>query len=367
MNNKNHVNIAKVLIEKLKLNLKNLEVLTECASKGYAYTPVIAALAGAKSVTAVGSDSSYGLFKDNVKNILQMAKNLSIDTSIFKFIEKENLIQNDLSSFDIITNSGQLRPINSSIIKKLKKTAVIPLMWETWEFRSEDIDLINCQKEKIPIIGTNESFSEISMYGYNPLIVIKLLFDLGLEAYNNDIILLGGGKSGRAAYQGLEKLGFKISWFTKKGEVESKRYSELKNIHTHKNIDAIINFEHVCAERIVGNNCELDLEKLVKNHPYVNYGHICGNVNQNELETSGINFLPKQILPFGYMSYETMNLGYRPVLELAAAGLKVGEIASRARISGASFEEAIQETIDYGIGQDFQGGFLNYKPKLKSL
>ena len=50
-----------------------------------------------------------------------------------------------------------------------------------------------------------------------------------------------------------------------------------------------------------------------------------------------------------------------------AGGLKVGEIASRARISGASIEEAIQETIDYGIGQDFQGGFLNYKPKLKSL
>ena len=31
------------------------------------------------------------------------------------------------------------------------------------------------------------------MYGYNPLIVIKLLFDLGLEGYNNNIVLLGGG------------------------------------------------------------------------------------------------------------------------------------------------------------------------------
>ena len=55
------------------------------------------------------------------------------------------------------------------------------------------------------------------------------------------------------------------------------------------------------------------------------------------------------------------------MIKLFAGGLKVGEIASRARISGASIEEAIQETIDYGIGQDFQGGFLNYKPKLKSL
>ena len=360
MSIKNQINTVRVLIEKLKLNLEDLEVLTECASKGYAYTPIIAGLAGAKSVTAVGSDSSYGLFKDNVKNILQIAKNLSIDPSIFKFIEKENLIQNDLFSFDIITNSGQLRPINSSIIKKLKKTAVIPLMWETWEFRSEDIDLINCQKEKIPIIGTNESFSEISMYGYNPLIVIKLLFDLGLEAYNNDIILLGGGKSGSAAYKGLKKLGFRISWYTKEGEDESFKYSELENIYLNENIDAIINFEHSNREKIIGKGCVLNLEKLITHLPNIKYGHICGNVNQRELEISGINFLPKKILPFGYMSYETMNLGYRPVLELAAAGLKVGEIASRARISGASIEEAIKRTVDYGIGQDFNGGFLNY-------
>ena len=60
------------------------------------------------------------------------------------------------------------------------------------------------------------------------------------------------------------------------------------------------------------------------------------------------------------MSYETINIGFRPVLELATAGLKVGEIASNERISGASIEKAIQKTIDYGIGQDFQGGFLNY-------
>jgi hypothetical protein len=360
MINNYHVNIAKVLIKKLKLDLKNLEVLTECASKGYAYTPIIAALAGAKSVTTVGSDSSHGSFTDNVENILQIAKNLSIDNSIFKFIEKKNLIENDLSSFDIITNSGQLRPIDSSIIKKLKKTAVITLMWETWEFREEDLDIIACQKVGIPVIGTNENFPEISMYGYNPLIVIKLLFDLGLEAYNNDIILLGGCKSGSAAFKGLKKLGFRISWYTKEGEDESFKYSELDNIYSNKNIDAIINFEHSAREKIIGKGGILNLKELITQFPNVKYGHICGNVNQKELETSGINFLPKKILPFGYMSYETMNLGYRPVLELAAAGLKVGEIAARARIKGETIEQTIKRTVDYGIGQDFNGGFLNY-------
>ena len=361
MHNKNYIHVAKSLVEKLKLNLTNIDVLTECANNGYAYSPIIAGLAGAKSITAVGLDSSYGLFKNNIKNILQIADNAGLDSSIFKFIEKKNLNKEDISSIDIVTNSGQLRPINKTIIEKLSKTAVIPLMWETWEFRTDDLDLKACQRKKIPVIGTNESFPEILMYGYNPIIVIKLLFDLGLEAYNNDIVLLGGGKSGLAAYKGLKKLGFKISWYTQNGENESYKYSELNEIYMHKNIDAIINFEHIINKKIIGKGGLLSLEKLVTKFPHINYGHICGNINQNELDKAVINYLPRRILPFGYMSYETINLGYRPVLELAAAGLKVGEIAAKARINGASIEEAIQKTIDYGIGQDFEGGFLNYK------
>ena len=59
------------------------------------------------------------------------------------------------------------------------------------------------------------------------------------------------------------------------------------------------------------------------------------------------------------MSYETINLGYRPALELAT-GQQVGEIAARSRINGESAELAIKRTIEHGIGQDFKGGFFNF-------
>ena len=65
---------------------------------------------------------------------------------------------------DIVTNSGMLRPINDEVVSKLKKTAVIPLMWETWELRPGEIDIISCQKNKIPVIGTNENYNHINMY-----------------------------------------------------------------------------------------------------------------------------------------------------------------------------------------------------------
>jgi hypothetical protein len=61
------------------------------------------------------------------------------------------------------------------------------------------------------------------------------------------------------------------------------------------------------------------------------------------------------------VSYLPDVLGPTPILVLNAAGLKVGEIASKERLLGKSVEEAIKSTIDYGIGQDFEGGFFNFK------
>lgn len=360
-NSSKYFRVARSLVKNLDLDLTNLNILTECASNGYAFTPIISSLAGAKSILAVGSDSRYGKFEDNKSNIIKIFKKSGLDCSNLIFIRRNELDKVDLSNIDIITNSGQLRPITESLITKLKRTAVIPLMWETWEFRKDDLNIVACQKKNIPVIGTNENFSEISMYGYNPLIVIKLLFDLGLEGYNNNIVLLGGGKSGNAAYQGLNKLGFKISWFTSSGEKDSYKYEELKKIYNCEHIDAIINFEHENQNIIIGKKSILDLKKLKTHFPFISYGHIAGSVIQSELIKYKINYLPQEILPFGYMSYETINLGYRPALELAAAGLKVGEIAARARINGESAELAIKRTIEYGIGQDFKGGFFNYR------
>ena len=351
------------LIENLNLDLSNLNILTECASNAYAFTPIISCLAGAKSVIVVGSDTRYGKYEDNKSNIIKICNMSGLDISKLIFVRRNKLDKIDLSNIDIITNSGQLRPITESLITKLKRTAVIPLMWEPWEFRKEDLNIVACQKKNIPVIGTNENFSEISMYGYNPLIVIKLLFDLGLEGYNNNIVLLGGGKSGNAAYQGLKKIGFKILWFTSSGEKDSYKYEELQKIYNCEHVDAIVNYEHENPNIIIGKKSILDLKKIKTFFPYISYGHITGSVKQSELDKYKVNYLPRKILPFGYMSYETVNLGYRPALELATAGLKVGEIAARSRINGESAELAIKRTIEHGIGQDFKGGFFNFRIK----
>ena len=149
------------LIENLNLDLSNLNILTECASNAYAFTPIISCLAGAKSVIVVGSDTRYGKYEDNKSNIIKICNMSGLDISKLIFVRRNKLDKIDLSNIDIITNSGQLRPITESLITKLKRTAVIPLMWEPWEFRKEDLNIVACQKKNIPVIGTNENFSAL--------------------------------------------------------------------------------------------------------------------------------------------------------------------------------------------------------------
>ena len=89
--------------------------------------------------------------------------------------------------------------------------------------------------------------------------------------------------------------------------------------------------------------------------------HLRGNIDKEELRSSKLNYYPEYIADVGYMSFLPNNLGPTPVLTLNAAGLKVGEIASYIRLSGGSIKDAIKATLDHGIGQDFNGGYLNYK------
>jgi hypothetical protein len=352
--------ICKATIQKLDLDLSDLVIATECASGPYAYTPVMALLAGAKKVISIGKTTRYGTFAENAAHIKDICKEAGIKNEI-EFIEKAELNPNILDHVNVYTNSGMLRPIKADVIAMLPPYAVIPLMWETWEFRESDLDIKACQDSGIAVIGTNESFPVINMFGYNAFIVLKLLFDLGIEGHNNKIVLIGGGKSGHGAFMGLKNTSIDIIWYTFDGEHGSHKYSDLKNIFNETHIDAIINFEHEYDVNIFNGSCGFNFDDLKNKFPSLSYGHICGNISQDDLSQSGLNYLPKKILPFGYMSYATENIGVRPVIELSAMGLKVGEIAARKRIAHATIEETIKATVDTGIGMDFPNGFLNYK------
>lgn len=355
-------NIILELVEKLDLDLKGLVVTTEVASGDYVYLPLIAALAGADKVYALGRDTSYGKYIEHKARLSDISRAFGV-SSIIEPCETSSF--NSWVESDIITNSGMVRPIDRAKLQQLKLTAVIPLMWETWEFRSNEIDINACQEFGIPVIGTEEKFGAIDMYEYPGMLALRMLFDVQCDFSSDKIALIGGGLTGTLIAKTLSRFNDSFLWFTDQPlDKEFKRNSiplrSLDSLIKEDYLDVIFVAEHSVNNPLIGNGAPITFEKIGEKFPDVKVVHLCGNIDKENLVNSKLSFYPQNIAPFGHMSVFPSVMSVKPTLKLFSGGLKVGEIASKIRKRGGSIEEAIQATIDYGIGQDFPGGFMSY-------
>ena len=344
--------IVRECIQEFSLDLSGLVVFTEAASGAYLYSPILSALAGADKVYAIAANSRFG-DTDSVKyQTLQEAWRLGVGGEVRVVSEKT---KEEIQDCDIMTNTGFVRPINREMISWLKPTAVIPLMWETWEFRQGDLDLQACKDHGILVMGTDEEKAPLAMYGYSGFMAMKLLFELGLEGYKTKVLLLGGTKGlGSSVYKHLKKAGVKVTWFAN-SETGSKPYNQLSSyfLRNGAEYDGIILAEHAKNILLIGEKGLLTYEQLKEVNAGIGIGVIAGNLDIKGLKNSGLRFFPEDIYPFGYMSYQPYCLGPRPVLELFAAGLKVGEVMARCRLQGMTVEETKQYAINNSLAMDF--------------
>ena len=58
---------------------------------------------------------------------------------------------------------------------------------------------------------------------------------------------------------------------------------------------------------------------------------------------------------FSTDTYQSFDVGSLPVMELFTAGLKVGEVMARARISGMNVIEAAKYSLNNSPAMDFEG------------
>ena len=267
---------------------------------------------------------------------------------------------------NITTNSGMLRPFNEEKIGKLNPNSMISLMWETWELRDGEIDTEACQTRGIPVVGTNEHFEKADLFCYPGMLCLKMLFEMGLEVGNNSFVLLGEGLTGSLIARDFRRLGIDFDWFVDSTEKYAKEgpcqhYSQIKKILERNRIDAVICADHFSQSPVFGVNGYMEFQLLIESFPLIQWAHLTGPIDRDEIQASGIRYFPTEIQPTGYMTYVTENLGWEPVILLNSAGLKVGELVAKARNTGLSIEDSIQASVDYGIGQDFDGGFMNFK------
>lgn len=327
------------------LDLEGLTVLTEAASGYYMLTPFIAALAGAARVYLIAKDSRFGRADDVLRHTLSLAAEWNVDRKLSVFHKNDKQVWDQL---DIVTNLGFVRPIDRSFVQNLNRRAVIPLMWETWEYRPEDLDLEACRAKGICVLGTNEDIPELRTHEYVGKIAVKLLYSEDIEILGCRILVIGNGSFGYRVKHALEKAGAAVNLYgSRKLAGRERLYAQLERA------DAIVIAEHEDRRMLVGNGGMLTAREIKEINPAIVVAHICGNIDIESIRCAGIRCVPDPIAKVGYMSKTTDYLGPKPLIDLHAAGLSVGQHLAQARKSGCEPFEAeshVLRTIRWAQG-----------------
>ncbi|RKU34441.1 hypothetical protein C6496_20105 [Candidatus Poribacteria bacterium] len=326
-------------IDAYDLDLSGLTVFTEAASGNYVVTPLIAALAGSDRVFAITRDSGYGTAVDIRDFTLELAKRWGVGDRIEVV---SNKIPSMLSQVDIVTNLGFVRPIDKSMIAHLKPTAVLPLMWETWEFREADLDLAECRWVGIMVLGTNEREVGLDLFTYVGYLAVKLAFELEIEIYRSTVVVVGSGFFGESSVKAFDKLEADIKYI----DLSAGASLETKSAKsTLRDADLVVLVEHHSPVCLIGSEGQITVDELLALSPHMSIIHIAGNINRKEIDNAAIPCLPQKSAAPGYMSVTTDHLGPKPVITLHTAGLKVGEAMARARLAGFNPIEAEKKVL----------------------
>lgn len=323
------------------LNLGGMTILTEVGSKYYAITPLIAALSGGE-VFAYTRDSSFG----KKEEISEFYQNLELFCNVKNQVSVIfNLTEEIIFKSNIITNLGFLRPIDKKFIEMMNDKSVISYMYETWERRYGDVDLAYCKEKNIPVLGTNEFFPGKEVFNYVGNLCIKLLFELDVEIYSSKIIIVSSDKFGRIIWKFLSSVGAEAYIVDNLKTTENRQYLI--------DCDAVVIADYFFTEKIIGkSDVQISVEDLIKYSQKTAIVKIVGNIDVEEIRKWKIPVAPS--FQSGTSMGVTMAyLGPKPIIDLHTAGLKVGEVMAKARLSGKSIDDTIQMALTISPAQTF--------------
>lgn len=314
-----------------ELNLNGLTVLTEAASGPYVVTPIIANLAGAKRVVALTQDSTYA----SSEKVISQTRALEIlcDCPIRTEIHTDRAFKY-FSDADIVTNLGFVRPLNKDVIFSMKRTAVISLMCEAWEFRPDDIDLKACNARNIIVLGTNEDYPGLEVFAYSGYLCVKLLFEAQIEIHKSRLLVVSSDKFGIVISHLLKCMGANVSFIDHINLLELRKLGKF---------DAIVIADYTRSDNIIGTGGDISVKDYSSAQPGVTLIQFAGKNDVNALTDCGIQVYPGINLPSHRMAQTLAFLGPQPVIDLHTAGLKVGELASRNERD--KFHKLIQEMM----------------------
>ena len=322
LNPRRLIRLMEQSIDACRLDLSGLVVLTEAATGPYMVTPILAGMAGAANVHALTRTTHYGTAEEIEARTLALASLAGVADRIEVTTHKT---EERVASADIVTNSGHVRPIDASMIRWMKRTAVIPVMYETWELRPGDLDLLACRERGILVAGTNERHPAVNAFAYLGIMAVKLLLDAGVAVYDSTILLLCDNPFAPFVARGLEGAGARVT-------LRSALSGNARGSY-----DAVVVALHPQAEPVLG----APALSVLSRWPGVVVAQFWGDIDRAALEGAGIPFWPTSSPAPGHMGVLPSHVGPEPVVRLQAGGLKVGELLARSRGAPdtAEFEE----------------------------
>lgn len=342
------------LIAEHALDMSDLTVITEIASGLYLYTPFIAALAGSKRVYAIAKDNRYASAVQCIEEGKRLAQELCLDNICFA----EQCTDEMLATCDILTNMSSLRPINESAIAKLPSTAVIPYMFETWEYRESDLDLTACQEYGILTMGVNENHRDLRLIDKtNSLAILKTLLDHGFSIYDDRYLMITHQRILEPIKQFFLQNDVSVDVINAERPDMAWIQNSLRNLEQY---DAVIVYDLASNAEIVGEQGLLPLRLFRESKRVVPIFHFAGAVSSSAISDPHIRWIPDRIAKPGFMSMSINIVGYKPTLKLTFAGLWTGEIMARLRRMGHGCRSIIRAQEPDSLLQPFSKELLDY-------
>jgi hypothetical protein len=201
------------------------------------------------------------------------------------------------------------------MVSQLKPSAVIPLMYESWEYRGTDVDLEACRSRGIPVAGTNETHPAVGVFSFLGPMAVKQLHDAGIAVYDSDIVLLCDNPF--APF---------IADYLRAGGARVVQAAELGAESLAGPPDAVLLALRPAAEPVLGAAAVTALGELAPGTVLVQYW---GDADRAAAAAAGVPVWPPEAPHPGHMGVLPSAVGPEPIVRLQAGGLKVGEVLAR--------------------------------------
>jgi hypothetical protein len=305
------VRLIEEAIDRCRLDLSGRTVLTEAASGAYAVTAVLAARAGA-DVYALARETPHATVPELTDATTGLARLAGVAARIELVPAKSAAVA---GAADIVTNSGQVRPIDAELVARMKPSAVVPLMYESWEYREQDVDLAACHSRGIAVAGTNETHPAVDVFSFLGPMAVKQLHDAG--------VAVPGARIGLLCDNPFEPY---ITGHLRRCRAQVVTAPRLTRSVLPARCDAVILALRPRGEPVLA---AAGANLLASEAPGAVLVQYWGDADRAALAAAGVPVWPPHPPLAGHMGVLPSALGPEPVVRLQAGGLKVGELLAR--------------------------------------